>query len=304
MKTEFDVETALELFSRSYYLFARSAEVLPVPVIVRLLRALKKKQPRDPAVLFLQTAYDESAPEASWRAGVNALKAFGAFYTWGSKPKRERLLAIAANPRLLSATQTACVGASEVPDEYLAVLAIDASETSMDALLPHFAAAMKDPTRLDGLSKVAPFAKKTPALTGLLAQVDRQLEARQSASPSMSLARELGVATGPRFRAHVRLDGTPKGRASLDVLLDSAGADDHRVWIFGENGRTTFSAHSVSFDDLGMGRCSLPELPAWLARLQEPLGVRWKQDKVWTAYLRGKRLSVFLGWLLGPSRSR
>lgn len=154
-------EQLLNLFGRSHYSFVRATEVASEELITRLLERLEQEKPRDPGVLFLHAAWDEAAPRASWRAAVNALKAFGAFYTWGSKPKRERLTAIAKQPRLLAAVQTAAVGASEVPDEYLAVLAIDGSDASLDALFPHFDAAMKDPTRLDALARLTTFAKQT-----------------------------------------------------------------------------------------------------------------------------------------------
>lgn len=301
-KRALDLDTALDLFGRSYYLFARATEVLEPALIRQLLHALVKKRPRDPGVLFLQTAFDETAPRESWRTAVNALKVFGAFYTWGSKPKRDKLTAVASNPRLLAATQTAAVGSSEVPDEYLAVLAVDASETSIDALLPHFAAAMKDPTRLDGLAKLGVFAKSTPALTALLAQVEERLRERHAASPSMLLARQLDLVTGPRFRVRVGCEATPSGKGSLDVLLDSSSADDYRVWLFRDGpGRITFSAHAMKVDDLGLGRCALPDLPQWLSRAEKTLGVRWDPARMVGRYLRGQRLATFVGWLLSGS---
>lgn len=292
-----ELERVWSFFGRHnhHYNFARQTEVASEELIGRLLEKMENEKPRDPASLFLRTAFDEATPRASWRTAVNALKAFGAFYTWGSKPKRDRLTAIAKQPRLLAAVQAAAVGAAEVPDEFLAVLAIDASDASLDALFPHFTAAMKDPTRLDALDRLSMFAKKTPAMTQLLARAREQLEARQTSGPTMQLAKELGLTSGARFRVHVRGSGGAKGIASFDVLLDSASADDFRVWVFVKQQRTTFSEHASGFDDLKLGRCRLPELPRWLAEVQKAHDFRWKHEDVWSAYLRGKRLETFLG---------
>jgi hypothetical protein len=283
------------------YTFARSTERAPEKLIRRLLQKLEKEKPRHAVSLFLRAAFDEAAPQASWRAAVNALKAMGAQYSWGSKSKRDRLVAIATQPRLLAAAQTAAVGADEVPDEYLAVLTIDGSDTSLDALFPHFEAGKKDPMRLDGLVRLSTFAKKTPAMVELIGRAKEQLESRQAQGASLQLAHELGIANGSRFRVHVRCSGGARGHSSLDVLLDSASADDFRVWVFVKSQRTTFSAQASGFDDLKMGRCSLPELPQWLAKIQKTTGLRWKHEDAWSAYLLGKRLKTFVDWLLGPS---
>lgn len=46
----------------------------------------------------------------------------------------------------------------------------------------------------------------------------------------------------------------------------------------------------------------LSELPRWLAARQAGLKTRWRPEALWTAYLKGKRLQIFLDWLMGPSR--
>ena len=250
-------------------------------------------------MVFLQSAVDEAALQRTWRDAVNALKIFGSLYPWGSKQKREKLRAIAQAPRLLAATQAAAGTGREVPDEYLAVLVLDGSDESVDALLPHFDRAMKNPARLDSLERLARYAKKTPALDALLAQVDAKLAQRKSGSPVLELADELGIASGDRFRVSVQLHGGK--RMQLDLSLDSAKPEHFSVWVqAGELGAlelTHFDGHGVQRDDLALGSCELRELPAWLTRAEKKLKLKWGREEALTSYLRGKRLEVFLRWL-------
>ncbi|MDP1829152.1 MAG: hypothetical protein Q8L48_38165 [Archangium sp.] len=299
-----DVKTALELFGWNAYRFARSTEALPAATITRILAALVRTKKKDPSVLFLQAAFDPAAPETSWRAAVGALKNFESDYAWGSAPKRQRLTAIAQDPRLLAATQLATVGAERVRDEYLAVLVIDGSETSLDALLPHFSRAMKDPARLDALQKVARFARDTPALGEMFSQVNAGLEGRKSASAALALAGELGISSGDRFRVRIDVKGLPPGKTSCGIVIDSAAGDELRVAVltgFGADAMTRFTGAKMLQDDLKLGRCELAALPAWLARAAKKLRVRWDRGGVTTGHLRGKRLEVFLSWLFAKS---
>lgn len=297
-----DVKTALELFSWNHYRFARSTERFGDETIAAVLAELVRSRGTEAAVVFLRSAVDDAALQRTWRDAVNALKIFGSLYPWGSKQKREKLRAIAQAPRLLAATQAAAGTGLDVPDEYLAVLVLDGSDESVDALLPHFDRAMKDPARLDSLERLASYAKKTPALEALLRQVDARLAQRKSASPVLELAAELGIDAGERFRVSVQLHGAR--RLQLDVTLDSAKAEHFRVWVqAGELGAlelTHFDGDGVHRDDLGLGGTELGELPAWLARAEKKLKVKWDRAHARASYLRGKRLAVFLDWLLSP----
>ncbi len=290
------------LARRRIFQFANATQSAPEPLIARLLKKMEREKPNDAVSIFLRSAVDERALRESWKVAVTTLKAIGAYYTWGSKPKREKLNAAAKQPRLVTAFQVAAVGGEDVPVDYLAVLVVDGSDASIDALIPHFDAARKDPTRLDELSMLSTFAKDTAALNQLIARSKEQLEDRKASGPSLQLAKELGIAGKGRFRVHVRGAGPPDDETSFEIFLDSKSPGDFRVWTFLKGRRTTFTARELQFDDLNAGRCELAELPKWLAARQTSLGTRWNQETIRTEYLKGKRLQIFLDWLLGPSR--
>lgn len=294
-----DVQTALELFAWSHYRFARSTEALSAEELRPVLDALTRAHPADPAVLFLRSAVDERDLERSWRAAVNALKLFGSMYAWGSKQKREKLAAVAKAPRLLAATQAATAASASVADEYLAVLVLDGSDESVDALLPHFDRALKDPTRLEALERLRTYAKKTPALEALLGRVDAERAARAKSSPVQELARRLDLMRGERFRVDVSLEAGPSGR--LDVRLDSEAPAHFSIWLrFGSyEQHTAFDGVALRNDKLGLGASTLDELPGWVARAEKKLGVKFERSTARATHLRGARLTAFLAWLLG-----
>ena len=296
-----DLATALEIFSWNSYRFARSTEAFDEAAITALLAALVQKAPREARVLFLQTAVDPMQLQPSWRAAVNALKLFEAQYGWGSKEKKTKLAAIAKNPLLLAGAQAAAVGAEDVDTEVLAVLALDGSDASMDALLPHFARASKDPAQLDVLSKLATYAKKTEALTALLEDVHQRRHAREAGSPVLSLGKRLGLAKGERFRVSVRLVSTKKDAATVDLTLDNTRAEALSVYLFTGRASTHFDLLTVHVDDFKLGSCTPGELPAWLKQAQQTLSVRWKVAEAGVRFLRGASASTFTDWLLGPS---
>jgi hypothetical protein len=299
-----DVPTALHLFEWSHYRFARSTEALGAKAITAVLEALQRAWPDDARVRFLRAAVDDAALETTWRPAVNALKQFQAEYSWGSKEKRQQLTAIAKEPRLLGALQVATVACASVPLEFLAVLVLDGSEASTDAVLPHFDRATKDAVRLDALRPIATFARGKPQYASMLSHLDDAAAARAAKSPVLELAKRLGVAGSGRFRVGVRFEGTPRANVWGDVNLDSAAARDFSVWVSTGVGPgvsvTRVTTLGVDRDDLGLGGCQLTELPAWLARAAGELGLRWNRVTARASHLRGKRLDAFLAWLLPP----
>lgn len=306
--SDVDVDTALQLFDWSHYRFARSTEALPPELIARVLAALVKQR-KGPAVLFLQTAVDERDLQPTWRAAVNALKGFQSDYAWGSKEKRRVLEGAAKNARLLAATQAATVGSDKVPDAYLAVLALDGGDASLDALMPHFDRALKDPSRLDALEKVARFASKSsPGLAALLARVETELQQRKEGAPSLQLARRLGFTDGPRFRIDLGVSALGDSEVALQLRVDSASPHDFTLWVmkkpFTPGPRTILKGQVVEEDSLGLGPCTVEQLPDYLARAQAKLKVRWDTKQPRASYLKGKRLEAFLAWLLAPSETR
>lgn len=300
---DIDVPTALHLFEWSHYRFARSTEALKADLIQRVLDALRRERPNDPHVHFLHVAVDATQLEATWRVAVNALKQFDAQYSWGSKEKRTRLMSVAKDERLLAALQSACVACQQVPLEFLAVLVLDGSETSTDAVLPHFDRAMRDPHTLESLGRLATFAKGNPAFAPMLAELDRRARAQAAASQTRALAERLGIAGPKRFRVELRMEGTPRANVWCTVELDSDAADDFKVLISTGVGQqassTLLSTKGLERDDLELGATTLAELPRWLQRAQGELGLKWNRTTARASYLSGARLETFLAWVFG-----
>ena len=301
---DLDVPTALHLFEWSHYRFARSTEALPADAIRRVLDALRRERPTDPCVHFLHVAVDATALQPTWRAAVNALKQCQAESSWGSKEKREKLSAIAKDPALLAAVQSAAVACTQVPLEFLAILVLDGGDASTDAVLPHFDRAMKDPVTLDALARLSTFTKGKPAFAAMMRTVDERTKQRTERSAVLALADQLGIASGTRFRVQVRMEGTPRANVWCDVQLDSASAQDFVVWLSTGVGKeaslTHFATSGLVRDDLELGACAPKDLPAWLARAETELGLRWNRTTARASFLRGQRLDTFLAWLFTP----
>ncbi len=198
-----DVATALELLEWSWYRFARSTEGLAVQTVRGVLQRLEAWEQagvrtaeqvpnlslvrlarhggddghlhrRRVASVFLRAAIDDTTDEAltrTWRPAVIALKAFESQYAWGSNEKRARLADVQADARLLEACRAAVVGCTQVPLELLAVLALDGTEASADALLPHVERALVDLTMLEALARLERFAAPTKEMASLMTLV-------------------------------------------------------------------------------------------------------------------------------------
>jgi hypothetical protein len=199
---------------------------------------------------------------------------------------------VRADPRLVEAARVAAVGATVVPLELLAVLAMEGSEASADALMPHVERALTNEAHLEPLSRLGRFAAKTKPMTALLALVESRLDAARGASPVMALAKRLGLASGARFRVEARVAG--KGLTAFFVSLDSARPGPAFAgWVQG----ASRGQHRMLHRDDGTTVCPLPELPAYLARAAKDLATEWNFAAATTSYLRGKRLAAFLAWL-------
>jgi hypothetical protein len=308
-----DVSTALELFDWNWYRFSRSTEKAGPQLIAGLLDAFRsvvaspepgakteaeRLQSRRAgrwrtAAVFLLAATDGSGDQRSeaWSDAVGALKVFESQYAWGSKQKAARLMDVRSNPRLVQAAQAAAVGSSAVPLELLAVLAMDGSEASADALLPHVERALRNEAELEHLAHLGRYAAKTKAMTSLMELIDRKLGAARDASPAMALATALGLASSSSFRVEAQVPGS--GGASLTIDVDSRkGSPGFRGWV--HHGSVVRLV-----DELHQPVCALHELPKWLERWSAKHSVKWAFDQATTRHLRGKRAAIFLDWLAG-----
>lgn len=301
-----DVSTAFELLEWSWYRFARSTEALEANVVRAVLQDLEPwshtvtKSARDgerrkAASVFLRVAVDDTTDEAllaTWRTAVNALKVFESQYAWGSKEKAAKLMELRKNERLVEAARAAAVGSTLVPLELLAVLALEGSEMSADAMLPHVERALRDEAQLEPLSRLSRYAAKTKAMTSLMALIDGRLNAARTSAPANDLAKALGIASGNRFRVEVRVAGTGNRFFWISIDSDRPGP----AFCGGVGGeRTSTQLHHED----GSTECSLVELPAYLRQAAKKLDTTWEFRNASTRHLRGKRLATFLAWLEG-----
>lgn len=194
--------------------------------------------------------------------------------------------------------------------DFLAVLAIDASDASVDALLPHFERAAKEQDRgLDRLKMLKKYASPTPAMTAMLARVDAMLGAREAASPALAVAERIGLGAQTTFWFHTRFGSEQPNRQGVplfqcNVRIDSRKADwmECRLSEVQDGDRvrhTSFTATKLEEDTFGLGRCDAEDLPRWLAAAATKLGFTWgPPSDPWTS-LRGKKRDHLVAWLTG-----
>jgi hypothetical protein len=99
--------------------------------------------------------------------GLNATR-----WDWGSKAQREAFRELAADTDVLAAIQGVVASGMDVRIEWLAVLAADGSDASIDALIPHLVTALdKRDQRLDQLRDLSKHAADTPGMRKLFAEI-------------------------------------------------------------------------------------------------------------------------------------
>lgn len=289
--------------------FARHFKKLPEPVIRALLQRLAERP--DPASVFLRV-YLADAPDlpAAWQRALYRLLSLDTTYAWGSKERRAKLTALAQEPRVVEALQAAVVANDVVRLDALAVLALDASEASVDALMPHFERAARAQDRgLDRLQALKKYASPTPAMTAMLKRVDALLAARNDASPALDLARRLGLGDLKAFWYRKYLGSTALNPFNVPVFQGSVGFDSREAdWMHCSvsqmhpgglrSGSTHFTATKVYADTLKLGRCAAEEVPAWLAAAAKTHAFTWNFDgSTPSSNLRGKKRDRVVEWL-------
>jgi hypothetical protein len=281
---------------------ARRCQSLPVPVITLLLERLAEG-PQTSAKVFLREFMGGSTALAEdWAQALKVLLDLEA-YAWGSKQKRLKLEGVAKNPRALAAVQAAVVGSSPAPLVMLAVLALDGSEVSSDALMPVFAGAQED----ERLARLKTYAAKTPAMQTLLGSVAHRREEKERQSPALDFAREvlglelarldvdlsvssreLNGSNVPRYQGSLRVDSGHEHWWSMGLS---------RVTTSGEITSTRFGPGGARQDALELGAVALEQLPDWLARAQKTFSVRFNTEVEPRGSLRGKKRALFADWL-------
>lgn len=287
-------------------------------VPARVIRAVLEREVDGATHLFLRLAVplelEDGALQGAWQRALEALLDLDSASAWGSKQRRAKIASLARDAVMLPAIQGTVAHAAQVPLDMLAVLAADGGAASYDALVTHIDAAFASgDTRLDMLRRLKTHATSTPELDRLFAEIDGALAARNDASPALALGPVMRIGKVSTLFFSVRLSSTrltdtrvPWVQGSIDI--DSRNATWFRVWVTTLDDLTSFpyatthpltrfSATTMPRDDLGVGRCAPEDLPAWLARTAEKLGIEWQAFEVSPSNLRGKKRDLIARWL-------
>lgn len=287
------VEVVLRMIAEPHWLAACGK--LPAP----LVRAVLAAKATHPFHIFLQLAVPAEAKaavlKAAWHEAIEALCLLAdRTHPLDTDDRRLQLSAIALRPEALQAVQGVAANTpnSTLPIEMLIVLAIEGSDESVDALIPHIDLALGSrDARLERLAILRPFLRSTPALMTLFAELDDALRVRRSTSPALAFAAALGMgelslfhfsfllrsttkafSDPPRVQGSVRIDSREDRWFAVEVSTVEPGADRSGDLA------TRFDDRGVIEDALGLGGCDPAELPAWLKRTARKLKVRW--DKI------------------------
>ncbi|MFP2960462.1 hypothetical protein ACLEPN_22230 [Myxococcus sp. 1LA] len=299
----------------SLWSFGRKCQQLPAPVIRALLNRLEADS--RPHAYFLREAVRRDAPDselqAAWKAALLGLLDLETTYAWGSKQRKAKFQALADNPALLQAIQTAVVACEQVSLDMLAVLTVDASDASVDALIPHVERAVQSQGwELDRLEDLRKHARATPAMDDLFARMQALLQSRRARSPALDLARQLGFGEQETFWFTAYWGDAIREEAGFltrnyngHISVDSRKPVWFQVLLSKREGLLSMDRASTRFDneklhedDLGVGACEPLQLPAWLARAARHLGTEWSVGtSAPRTNLRGKKREQLAEWL-------
>ncbi|NMO19626.1 hypothetical protein HPC49_48365 [Pyxidicoccus fallax] len=311
---------AVGLIGQGYHpawLFAKTCRRLPVPVIHAVMERLEAdRRPHSFIVReYVRRDAGEDVLVTDWDEAMQVLLDLQTTYAWGSKQKKAKFQALAGRPRVLQALQAAAVACEQVSLDLLAVLAVDASEASLDALIPHVERAVTQQNwELDRLQDLRTHARSTPVMDDLFSRMEALLTARRARSPALALAQELGFGEPEAFwfRAHFSCavsDGVPAYRYQGHISVDSRAATWFSISLSDTGPRdilqsqsTSFNSEKVNRDDLGLGTCQPAAFATWLAAAAERFRIRWNFDGMsLTTSLRGKKRDQLERWLRGGS---
>jgi hypothetical protein len=250
--------------------------------------------------VFLKLAVPADAKagvlKAAWQEAVEALRDLAdTKHPIDTETRRDQLTAIAKEPLLLHGIQGVAANTAEVPVEMLVVLAIDGTDASIDALIPHLDLALGSrDIRLERLATVRPFVRETPALATLFAELDAALAARRSTSPALAFGAAIAANKQPTFWFSFLLHSNTRHEIGVPVIQGSVRIDSReepwfRVEVSKVHGSPDRTKDQVTrfdetqlVDELGLGRCDPAELPKWLAKAAKALAVQWNRFLVRT----------------------
>lgn len=245
---------------------------------------------------------EDALLEREWKETLEALHDLGTSYPWRSRQKRQKLEGIANAPRLVRATQTAVVGTEAPPLEMLAVLAIDSSEASLDALIPQFAGS----NGIERLEALRLYARDSATMAALIRDVETRLGARHQASRALSFVqRTFGIdASKRRLKFELAMYAQPATRRPATHLFEwSLNSREQEWWRlnvvrFDDEAWSRFGSRGRSEDALELGECGeLENLPKWLEGVRRRLKLSWYRPPSVESSLRGRQKERVIDWL-------
>ncbi len=304
---ELDELAATLLASRPFFIGRKCKRI--APELVRRVLRTPLGAPPSQTLVFLKEAVPADANDdvllERWRAALQALLDVEA-YTWGSKERRNKLVAIIRSPVILQAVQAAVVAVkppAQPEMELMAVLALDGSEASADALMPHVDHAMKTGEGLGALEGLETYAADTEPMRAMLAKTKSLLAQRSAASPLIAFLREIGVNVDPCHFSMWLASRETQGQVpvvQVNFSLDSRASPYMHLSIDASGRQTSFNDKVLHKDSLGLGKADLAGLPELFARAARSLKVTWDWDGA-TLYssLRGRKREAIVRWLAG-----
>ncbi|MFT3838111.1 MAG: hypothetical protein QM723_14085 [Myxococcaceae bacterium] len=288
------------------YLVFRHTRRVPASVIRVLLE--KSVGTRHAHALFTEAFIDTSSDDASvvarWAIAVRTVFELCNNRRWGDRSIVNRVKAIAKDRELLEAVRVAAAD-PEADPKWLAVLARDGADESLDALLPHVerAASEKSGRPLGRLSALRVHANESPKVLAMLDHVEKEIAQRHARSPLLDLVETIGV---PRPRSVRFRLAASAGHATrrldyyLGVTADSAAKPWLRVTLYcpALRGSTMWSSDGPATDTLGLGSETPRDLPKWIAATEAKLGVTFPfATSYLVTNLRGQNPDRLRAWL-------
>lgn len=284
--------------------FAYAAKALPADTIRTLLARLQREIAKDKGVLTCAVHYltamvgDATSDEAlvgRWRAALAGLDGLQ-MYSESHAKKAKKLKRLAGVAQVLAAWQTAVVASQTVARDALALLIIDATDASLDALLPHFERARGDHALLEQLESLQRY--QSPATTALFASVKGTLSTKRAASPVLALGERFGLATKGRFQLKVVIRATkPAKRSTYDEVCLTFDSNEVPGYFLTRGQETTSATSSSSWHR--EVKTPLNKLPQALARVARDAKVQWNFEQATTRPLGRAKAARLLDWLAG-----
>tara|TARA_R110002073_G_scaffold208011_2_gene368299 strand:+ start:37009 stop:38076 length:1068 start_codon:yes stop_codon:yes gene_type:complete len=310
----------VELLERSGYWFARNQrKQTPVPVILEVARLLgaslatMEGRGKEASVLLVERLRlrdpDEEIQDA-WRSALQTMLDIQTTYGWGSKQRKAKLRALSEDAAAVVALQAAVVGCEAPSLDSLVVLALEGSDESLDALLPHFATSDVG-RRFERLEQLRTHIPRdgSPA-DQLLADAEKQLAEHRDESPALEFATHLGFGRPKNFWFRYEI-GTvarsPNGynpRFRCIINVDSRTQEWFWVTVYEvEERRRTSFGNGEPIDELGLGTSTPETLPAWLASVAKALDCPFGPSHV-SSSLRGKKRTILQDWFEADLRAK